>query len=285
MEGTCQSDGYCSFPDPACPSGQRYGEHAGGGKASACVGAEPDAEATSADTAAQTSATTTGLTTSPSEGAVEDGDTGAMESDSTTSEIDDSTAGDTGGAIVCTFSEHFDGPTLDAAVWSSFSYGGALLAVQNGRLLVALVSAVENAAGIEREVGDLNGKSVTWVIGSGTNPLSLAEQRLSLSHGGTELRMTVTQGTLHVTTYDGSTQTLATTPINVSVDDHLRFAHLGGVLHAQRSSGGIRWESVWQGPSPIALEAVTLRTRAGSWNTVFNPGMPSFDSIEICTTE
>lgn len=27
--GVCQSDGFCSFPDGTCPSGQRYGEHSG----------------------------------------------------------------------------------------------------------------------------------------------------------------------------------------------------------------------------------------------------------------
>ncbi|MCA9711133.1 MAG: hypothetical protein KDK70_35150 [Myxococcales bacterium] len=38
-EGTCQPDvGYCSFPDDACPSGQRFGEHAGDGLSGACVG-------------------------------------------------------------------------------------------------------------------------------------------------------------------------------------------------------------------------------------------------------
>ncbi len=36
--GVCQSDGWCSFPDAGCPSGQRYGEHAGEGLAGLCVG-------------------------------------------------------------------------------------------------------------------------------------------------------------------------------------------------------------------------------------------------------
>jgi hypothetical protein len=35
--GTCQADGWCSFPDDVCASGQRYGEHAGDGLGGACV--------------------------------------------------------------------------------------------------------------------------------------------------------------------------------------------------------------------------------------------------------
>lgn len=35
--GICQPQGWCSFPADACPSGQRFGEHAGGGLAGTCV--------------------------------------------------------------------------------------------------------------------------------------------------------------------------------------------------------------------------------------------------------
>jgi hypothetical protein len=35
--GVCQADGYCSFPDAECPSGQRYGEHSGP-QSGQCVG-------------------------------------------------------------------------------------------------------------------------------------------------------------------------------------------------------------------------------------------------------
>jgi hypothetical protein len=36
-DGVCQASGYCSFPDPACGSGQRYVEEAGMGLARSCV--------------------------------------------------------------------------------------------------------------------------------------------------------------------------------------------------------------------------------------------------------
>jgi hypothetical protein len=45
--GRCQRNGYCSFDDPACPSGQRYGEHAGDGLAGVCVDEVDDPTPTS----------------------------------------------------------------------------------------------------------------------------------------------------------------------------------------------------------------------------------------------
>jgi len=38
IAGTCEATGFCSFPDPSCPSGARYGDAAGGGLAGQCVG-------------------------------------------------------------------------------------------------------------------------------------------------------------------------------------------------------------------------------------------------------
>ncbi|MBX7080548.1 MAG: hypothetical protein K1X88_15220 [Nannocystaceae bacterium] len=37
VAGMCQPSGWCSFPDPACGSGQRYGDHAGDGLGGDCV--------------------------------------------------------------------------------------------------------------------------------------------------------------------------------------------------------------------------------------------------------
>ena len=51
--GICQPSGFCSFSDPSCPSGQRYGNHAGSGLAGRCVG-----EDTADDTASDVTVTT-----------------------------------------------------------------------------------------------------------------------------------------------------------------------------------------------------------------------------------
>jgi hypothetical protein len=38
-QGVCEATGFCSFSDPSCPSGSRYGQYAGAGLAGTCVGA------------------------------------------------------------------------------------------------------------------------------------------------------------------------------------------------------------------------------------------------------
>ncbi|MEX1364765.1 MAG: hypothetical protein AB1Z98_16680 [Nannocystaceae bacterium] len=85
VEGAqCQSTGFCSFPDEACSSGQRYGELAGMGLAGQCVEQEggstgptidPEASGTTATSAADssgsgTSEPGTGTTAGPECGAV-----------------------------------------------------------------------------------------------------------------------------------------------------------------------------------------------------------------------
>ena len=97
--GTCELTGFCSFPDPACPSGRRYGDLAGGGYAGQCAvdpfDADTDTEAGSASGTGSTSSTdptvspttedsTTDATTTP--GPTTDGpdDTSGGEAEATT---------------------------------------------------------------------------------------------------------------------------------------------------------------------------------------------------------
>ncbi len=69
--GTCETVGYCSYPDDDCGSGRRWGPHAGDGLADACVDAEAatgsdattSASATTIDSDAMTSGSSTTATT------------------------------------------------------------------------------------------------------------------------------------------------------------------------------------------------------------------------------
>jgi len=55
--GRCEANGFCSFPDPDCPSGHRYGDRAGDGLAGECVA--PDDGTTSDDPPTTTASTFT----------------------------------------------------------------------------------------------------------------------------------------------------------------------------------------------------------------------------------
>jgi hypothetical protein len=107
--GTCQADGWCSFVDDDCPSGSRYGEHAGEDLGGACV---PAGEGSSGPAPTGGSATTPepddGTSSGPSSstialtGAVDDGSTGGPVPPTTGSPQDDSgsaTGSDTGPSI------------------------------------------------------------------------------------------------------------------------------------------------------------------------------------------
>ena len=102
--GQCEAVGYCSFPDEACESGRRYGEHAGGGLAGVCV---PGSSAGSGDDAAHevgsaTGGSTTGATPPASTGEMGEGTlaltsgspgTGVYDDTAETGVYDDTTGG------------------------------------------------------------------------------------------------------------------------------------------------------------------------------------------------
>jgi hypothetical protein len=82
-EGVCETSGFCSFPDPSCPSGRRYGKHAGS-SSNECVGAEDD---TTDDGVAHTMGTSGGSESGP-------GHTTASDSDPSTSSSGDPSTSD-----------------------------------------------------------------------------------------------------------------------------------------------------------------------------------------------
>jgi alpha-tubulin suppressor-like RCC1 family protein len=82
--GFCQVTGFCAYPDFGCPSGLRYGDHAGAGLGGTCVAGVTDTEATD-------ESSTSGSTTEPTtdtDSTADTGETGASETD---------TDGDCGG--------------------------------------------------------------------------------------------------------------------------------------------------------------------------------------------
>lgn len=94
--GFCEPNGYCSFDDPACPSGRRYGEFAGDGLANTCTPVSEDGtESTTqapTDPSTTTNASTSSSTSPSSSGLDPETTTPASSSTETTMSVDDSTS-------------------------------------------------------------------------------------------------------------------------------------------------------------------------------------------------
>ncbi|MGH1345079.1 MAG: hypothetical protein ACRBN8_26195 [Nannocystales bacterium] len=93
--GTCQSNGFCAFPDAMCESGARYGELAGGGFANMCVpqGGPDDTDTSAAATGTTTSTASTATTLSTDATS----ETGASSSSASSSETGDPAESSTTG--------------------------------------------------------------------------------------------------------------------------------------------------------------------------------------------
>lgn len=95
--GRCESSGWCSFSDPSCDSGQKYGAHAGDGLANSCVDAPLGS---SGELTGPTVTTTTGPVTSvdatgPLEPTADDPTTGATTEPLTSGPLAESSSGAT----------------------------------------------------------------------------------------------------------------------------------------------------------------------------------------------
>ena len=110
----CEPTGYCSFPDAACESGQRYGDYAGG-LAGQCV--VDDDIPTSGVTAASATGTGTGGPMTATSNGPSDGTT--SEPVATSSPTADDSSGDaaTTGPLPECWVEEFEDDLLDGTWW------------------------------------------------------------------------------------------------------------------------------------------------------------------------
>lgn len=298
--GTCQPEGWCSFPDDACSSGERYGTHAGDDNAGVCVadgdvgsgtapgsttpGSTMDGSSSSGlDTASDPSSSGASLTLGVGSSSGADTSDGGQSSDSTSSDPGDSSSSSDGPEpLPCDLDEEFLGAALDATVWGSWEQNGATIVVDDGLLSVALPAGVVAVAGIQTAAGDLHGRAITMVIGAGPNPATTAEQALILNDSGGDFRITITEGDVYVSVYDGTYEVLAAEPIDTSIHDHVRVGEQDDVMFVERSAGPDAWETLWEGPHPIEISDVTLTARVQTWEPVMSPGTPSWDAIRVC---
>jgi hypothetical protein len=133
-DGVCQPEGWCSFPDLACPSGQRFGEHSGNGLAGECV--DSPGSTGVGDDAGSTTLPTDDDTAPPDADGADDEDSSTFALDdgsetrgSTTHETGMSTLDDSGGTTT--------GNTVvlpDPIAWYSFDDPTNLLVDDSGNV-------------------------------------------------------------------------------------------------------------------------------------------------------
>lgn len=112
--GTCEPSGFCSFPDPECESGQRYGGLAGS-LSNACV--NPQSTGTETSTTAAGATSVGASTGSETTGVTPDSDgTGSSSSDTTTSPITASQTGSSSSTGDSDSSSSTTGSSLNAGL-------------------------------------------------------------------------------------------------------------------------------------------------------------------------
>ncbi|MCX4244340.1 hypothetical protein [Paraliomyxa miuraensis] len=184
--GVCQGNGYCSFPDEDCPSGQRFGDAAPAGVANACVehgGTE------GSTTVGESGPSSSSATDASATVMVDEGSTAPTES----AESADSSGGSTDGCSQVIVDE-FDGTALDRR-WVETTTAGGSVTVDGGQLLLTLPNGMNQAATyVTTELGVVAGGWARVRLDEIGEPK--ANAGLALGNGTCELQIFTTAETV-----------------------------------------------------------------------------------------
>jgi len=288
--GTCQSSGFCSFGDVSCDSGQRYGEHAPGGLAQACVpvevvgtstgpsldsegpassGGEPEPDGSADGTSSggpvvpPTTGSTTGSTTAPDDSSSEEG-TGP------------------GGEGCPTFFDDFDDGVI-GAVWGTSHPED--LDESGGALVMNLTPMIINdATGVQQLGLDLTGSQVEVELGA--LPVQEASQVfLSLNGpGGVRLNI-VAQPTLLSLRYGvlpRPDQQLLVLPLDPVAHRWIRFDVRPAQVAYEVSADGIHWLTLYEQPIAWDPSSVDVYVLGTNWAPLAMAEAVSVETVRMC---
>lgn len=292
VAGQCEANGYCSFPDPTCSSGQRFGELAPSGVANECV--EPEAG---------TGSTTQGASetgSDPSEGgeatslASADSSTSLpLEDDGTSSTGPASSTGpstdeSTGATEDCTVSvvDEFDGMELDP-MWSETVPSGASIVVQNGWLWLGVPPSMTwETTRVTTELGVLAGGWARVWIPEVADPDQPVTAGVGVISESCDLQMFASEHEVHAFVWDDEQQAgtlygieeLPDLPIalQLTIDE-------SGEVHFEHSQDGITWDSIANGSFPECgdlTRPVAAAVFSGGQSEL--PGLRVFERFEAC---
>jgi hypothetical protein len=292
--GVCQPDGFCSFDDPACASGQRYGDQSGDlagecvdvGSSSASSGAEP--------TSSGPISTTTGgadTTGGPDASTDDGGSTLALDgtstgADATTSGVETGSDGSTGTMASCSpiFSDEFDDdvvdPLYDGTVgpgMSVFESGGELHFAFDG-------ATADGYAWIGRHVGSLDSHRY-WVHVSGLPSLpSSSSLEICLSDEIYQVCVLEYEGQLHAHYDDGVSQTeLATMIIDPVAIPFIAVSILAGEVGWETSADGVAFSAFHTMATPFDPAAnLYMLLGAGNWEVLAADDEYAIEALGFC---
>jgi hypothetical protein len=228
----------------------------------------------SVDEGSDTSATTTSATTTGPDPTAEGTDT------------DGSSTG--GSTRDCPLYETFEGADIDMTIWEWWEEPGVTVEQADGVLRMTLADSAEAMGGIRTYPGDVNGHAVGMTVATITNQDTTAEQSLIISGGGGwDVRLTLSNGAVLVTTWDGTYTVLygEDHPVEPGWRFRVVFGGDNGQMRVELSAPGDPWSTIWDGDAPIDPSDVQLVGRALTYEPVADPGSAEFDTIWVCPAE
>lgn len=276
--GVCQPNGYCSFPDAGCVSGQRYGDHAGGGFAGMCVAPSTSNEGTTGESD-ETSGSTSGGTTSEGDAADDDGTTTGEQVDSSGEATTSTTIECELGALV---SDDFADTVIDPMwmqVLESFLGEGP-----DGLEIFITAGAGDGYPQVRPEPSPWNLDEGFVRIRVASWPMQPGFQ-LFTSVIGDEGRIAfgVTAGELRATYEDASKRqtVVEAMPYDGTAQRWLQMRFSTGSMYFETSADGVSWNEFAQDVLPFGVAAVTPTISGGNFSAGDNE-VAIVDGFEMC---
>jgi hypothetical protein len=307
-EGVCQGDGYCSFPDDTCMSGQRYGEHAGDGKEHDCVAVDDgatsegddggvtatmsvdDATVTTTGASSPVSASNaTGESTGENTGGSTDdgnGDTDETTGAPTTGATDSSSGETTEGPpLDCSIDDEFDGPALDMTVWGSWGGDEGVTVVQTAGVVRFTIATGDTGIGglVTVPAVGVAESMVTVTVGTPPDPSTTVEQSFIMQGSGGSVRVVLNDGLVQVIALEGASSSVTySEPHDVQPGDRFRFTFSGGDVTVDMNLGGASWDELYSEPPPFDVDDVQVIARALSYEPLAEPSSVEVEAISVC---
>lgn len=293
--GTCQPSGFCSFDDPACASGQRYGAHAPAQLAGRCTDSGnadgPIATSTSdgamsaTNTSPATESATMGGVDATGDGTVTSPDDATAVSDSleTSAGPGDATADETSPSMPVCLIEAFDDEALEQ--WAVIDDGAATTVIADGRFTVEL-AGIPSSAGLDPIGSGVAEGSLVVAMPEAPNQVLGTQVYVGVASDTDAYLMLLVSGNVVLRHAVGEEfDNFMSVPWD---EDSLwwRIDVAGGELVFAMSADGVEWQELDVIAPAFALDDARWILRAGSWtNPRGSPGVASFEQLELCTVQ